>query len=129
MAQSQGMRNAYYPHHVYRLHKAIYGLKQALRAWYQALHTFLLGLVFVTFPANSYFFVYSRGNVLIYFLVYVDDLIITGSNPPLLTILSGNLTPNSPQRILGCYLSSMESRLWPLRMVFYYLSKSMFLIF
>ena len=29
------------------------------------------------------FFVFSRGNVLIYFLVYVDGLIIIGSNPSL----------------------------------------------
>ena len=34
--------------------------------------------------------------------------------PPLSTILSDNLTLNSPQRILGCYLSSVELRFWPL---------------
>ena len=48
IAQPQGMRNTDYPHHVYYLHKAIYGLKQASRAWYQELCTFLLSLGFVT---------------------------------------------------------------------------------
>ena len=74
------MRNADYSHHVYRLHKAIYGLKQAPRAWYQELRTFLLSLGFVTFCIDLFLFVYSRGNALIYFLVYVNDLIITGSD-------------------------------------------------
>ena len=81
MAQPQDMRNADYPHHVCRLHKTIYGLKQASRAWYQELCTFLLSLDFVTSRLVSSFFVYSRGNALLYFQVYVDDLIITGSYP------------------------------------------------
>ena len=33
--------------------------------------------------ADSFLFVYSYDNALLYFLVYVDDLIITSSNPPL----------------------------------------------
>ena len=81
IGQPQGMRNADYPHHLYCLHKSIYGIKQAPRAWYHELRTFLLGLVFVTFPVDSSFFVYSHGNALIYFLVYVDDLIVTSSEP------------------------------------------------
>ena len=83
MAQPQGMSNADYPHHVCQLHKAIYGLKQAPRAWYQELRTFLLSLGFVTPRANSSLFVYSPSNALLYFLVYVDDIIITGSDPSL----------------------------------------------
>ena len=35
--------------------------------------------------------------------------------PHLSTILFGNLTLNSPQRILGCYLSSVELKFWPLQ--------------
>ena len=83
MMQPQGMRNVDYPHHVFRLHKVIYGIKQALQAWYQALRTFLLKLGFVTSRIDSSLFVYSRCNALTYFLVYVDDLIITGSDPSL----------------------------------------------
>ena len=77
------MQNAHYLHHDCRLHKAIYGLKKAPRAWYQVLRTFLLGLGFVTFPEDSSLFVYSRCTVLIYFLVYVNNLIIIGSDPSL----------------------------------------------
>ena len=54
-----------------------------LWAWYKALHTFLLGLGFFKSRADSSLFVYSRNNALIYFLVYVDDLIITSSDPSL----------------------------------------------
>ena len=49
----------------------------------QELHTFLLSLGFVTSHADTSFFGYSCGNALLYFLVYVDDLIITGSDPSL----------------------------------------------
>ena len=102
MAQPQGMHNTDYPHHVYRLHKAIYGLKQDPRAWYHGLCTFLLSLGFVTSLAYSSLFVYSHGiNVLLYLLVYVDDLIITGSDPSLIDTIIWQLDSTFSTKYLG----------------------------
>ena len=101
MAQSQGMQNARYLLYVCRLHKAIYGLKKAPRAWYQALHTFLSGPGFVTSSADSSLFIYSYVNALIYFLVYVDDLIITSSDPSLVDNLIQQLDSKFSTKDLG----------------------------
>ena len=49
---------------------------------------------------DSSFFFYSHGNALLYFLVYVDDLIITGSDPSLVDTIIRQLDSKSPQRIL-----------------------------
>ena len=101
MAQSQGIRNADYSHRVCRLQKAIYGLKKAPRAWYQELCTFLLSLGFVTSRANSSLFVYSCGNGLLYFLVYFDDLIITGSDHSLVDTIIRQLNFTFSSKDLG----------------------------
>ncbi|GKD65723.1 retrovirus-related pol polyprotein from transposon TNT 1-94 [Tanacetum coccineum] len=42
VSQPEGFVDPDHPTHVYRLKKAIYGLKQALRAWYNILSRFLL---------------------------------------------------------------------------------------
>ena len=72
-----------------------------MQAWYQALRTFLLKLDFVTPRADSSLFVYSRGNALIYFLVYVDDLIITCSDPSLVNNIIQQLDSQFSTKDLG----------------------------
>jgi hypothetical protein len=42
VSQLQGFENPKYPHRVYKLSKALYKVKQASRAWYARLKTFLL---------------------------------------------------------------------------------------
>jgi histone deacetylase 1/2 len=68
------------PNHVCRLHKTIYGLKQAPREWYSALKEKILALGFTNSKADSSLFIYNTAFVLCFLLVYVDDLIITGSD-------------------------------------------------
>ena len=79
-AQPLGFKDLSKPNHVCRSNKAIYGLKQAPRAWYITLKNAILQLGFHNSKADSFLFIYSHGSNLCYFLVYVDDLVITGNN-------------------------------------------------
>ena len=65
---------------VCRLHKAIYGLKQAPRAWFDKLKATLLSFNFSSRKCDPSLFVFSENASVVYILVYVDAIIITGNN-------------------------------------------------
>jgi histone deacetylase 1/2 len=69
---------------VCKLHKALYGLKQAPRAWFERLHKALLSLQFKPSKCDPSLFVYSASNEVVYVLVYVDDIILTGNSSTLI---------------------------------------------
>jgi hypothetical protein len=79
MSQPPGFRDQSLPDYVCCLKKAIYGLKQAPRASYTALKQALLEFGFVNTKSDSSLFVYTVASTTAYFLVYVDDLIITNN--------------------------------------------------
>ncbi|KAA3474375.1 hypothetical protein EPI10_024670 [Gossypium australe] len=66
---------------VCRLKKALYGLRQVPRAWFDKLKCFLLSIGFVISKSDASLFVRITTNSTLYVLVYVDDIIITGSMP------------------------------------------------
>ena len=72
-------------HRVLKLHKALYGLCQAPRAWYAKLHDSLISFGFARSPLEHA--VYRRGDESTFLLVgvYVDDLVITGTNEGLIS--------------------------------------------
>ncbi|KAK0575318.1 hypothetical protein LWI29_037144 [Acer saccharum] len=80
MEQPAGFVDASLPHHVCKLQKAIYGLRQAPRAWYNELRTFLLATGFLNSKCDASLFVRHRSGQILYLLVYVDDIIVTGSS-------------------------------------------------
>ncbi|XP_070003574.1 uncharacterized protein [Nicotiana sylvestris] len=80
MVQPPGFEDEQFPSHICYLKKAIYGLKQAHRAWYNELKTFLLYLGFVKSKSDASLFIRKVSNNVLYVLVYVDDISITGSH-------------------------------------------------
>ncbi|KAL0641511.1 hypothetical protein Bca4012_102648 [Brassica carinata] len=65
---------------VLRLKKAIYGLKQSPRAWYNKLSTTLNGRGFRKSELDHTLFTLNTPSGIVVLLVYVDDIIITGSD-------------------------------------------------
>jgi hypothetical protein len=65
---------------VYKLKKALYGLKQAPRAWYSKIEAYFASHGFQKCPAEHTLFVKAEDKDILIVSVYVDDLIVTGSN-------------------------------------------------
>ncbi|KAK0602806.1 hypothetical protein LWI29_037126 [Acer saccharum] len=80
MVQPPDFINSTKPQHVCKLRKAIYGLRQAPRAWYIELRTFLLAAGFINSKCDASLFISHRPGHTLYLLVYVDDIIVTGSS-------------------------------------------------
>lgn len=70
-----------HPNHVCRLVKSLYGLKQATRAWNAKFTSYLPVLGFKTSLSNTSIFVKVDEDNVTILLLYVDNIILTGSNP------------------------------------------------
>jgi hypothetical protein len=65
---------------VCRLRRALYGLKQSPRAWYSRFHDVVLQIGFQPSAHESALFIRRTSQGLVLLLLYVDDMIITGSD-------------------------------------------------
>ncbi|KAJ0806767.1 putative RNA-directed DNA polymerase [Helianthus annuus] len=81
LRQPPGFIDPHKPDHVCLLHKSLYGLKQAPRAWFHRLSEALHSLGFKGSKTDPSLFIYSAKGTILYMLVYVDDIILTGNNP------------------------------------------------
>ena len=77
MQQPQGF--ATNPSLVCRLRESLYGLKQSPKAWYAKIDSFLLSLNFVWCKSDPNVYLKLVNGSLIIIVLYVDDLLITGS--------------------------------------------------
>jgi hypothetical protein len=101
MDQPPGYTDPRFPNHVCRLHKAIYELKQAPRAWFHRFNSFLLQYGFTCSHADYSFFVFHKPAGIIYLLLHVDDIVLTGNNPSLLQKFTAHLSREFSMNDLG----------------------------
>lgn len=85
MAQPPSLIDPARLYRVCHLQKAIYGLKQAPRAWFQRLSTFLLQYSFTQSQADHSLFIYLSNSTTMFLLLYVDDIILIGNQPSLVS--------------------------------------------
>ncbi|GKV02336.1 hypothetical protein SLEP1_g14789 [Rubroshorea leprosula] len=102
MEQPPGFVDSSQPHHVCRLRKSIYGLKQAPRTWYKEFKTFLLRNGFVNSRSDSSLFIFHHQSDWVYFLIYVDDIIVTGSTEKLVESIISLMGATFSIKDLGC---------------------------
>ncbi|GJR06719.1 retrovirus-related pol polyprotein from transposon TNT 1-94 [Tanacetum coccineum] len=81
VCQPKGFINADHPSHVYKLKKALYGLKKAPKAWYDELSTFLLQNHFFKGTIDSTLFIRRFDDDILVVHVYVDDIIFGSTHP------------------------------------------------
>uniref|UniRef100_A0A2N9GIZ9 Reverse transcriptase Ty1/copia-type domain-containing protein n=1 Tax=Fagus sylvatica TaxID=28930 RepID=A0A2N9GIZ9_FAGSY len=101
MSQPPGYKHPLYPNYVCKLQRAIYGLKQAPRAWFSRLSNKLLDLGFHGSRSDSSLFIYKTTSLTMFILIYVDDIIITASQPESIDDLLLSLTHEFAVKDLG----------------------------
>nr|GEX00574.1 hypothetical protein [Tanacetum cinerariifolium] len=83
VCQPPGFKDPDYPDKVYKVVKALYGLHQAHRAWYETLANYLLENGFQRGKIDQTLFIkWQKGNILLV-QIYVDDIIFGSTNKDL----------------------------------------------
>ena len=86
-----------YPDHMCKLSKALYGLQQAPRAWYECLRDFLIANAFKVGKADPTLFTKTCDGDLFVCQIYVDDIIL------LICLLSREYRYTHLQRLHGAF--------------------------
>ncbi|GJV80787.1 retrovirus-related pol polyprotein from transposon TNT 1-94 [Tanacetum coccineum] len=89
------------PNYVYKLKKALYGLKPALRAWYDLLSSFLLSQKFSKGNVDPTLFIRREGKDILLVQIYVDDIIFASTAPDLCDSFSDVMCSKFKMSMMG----------------------------
>jgi hypothetical protein len=99
--QPPGFEDQEYPNHVYKLHKALYELKQAPRAWYECLRDFLTQNSFKIGKADSTLLTRKVDKDLFMCQIYIDDIIFGSTNRSFCDEFSKIMTDRFEMSMMG----------------------------
>ena len=75
---------------VCKVNKALYGLRESPRAWYECLDKYLIELGFEKSKIDYCLYIIKIENDKIYLIIFVDDLFICAKNKKLIDLLKRN---------------------------------------
>jgi hypothetical protein len=105
MSQPLGFAHPQFPTHICKLQKALYGLKQAPRAWFSRRGKLLtLGS-----QSDTSLFICKSATYTILVLIYVDDILITSSNPSAVRNLLDTLKQDFCEMIVAQRAATVSS--------------------
>ncbi|KAJ9551744.1 hypothetical protein OSB04_015789 [Centaurea solstitialis] len=116
------------PNHVYILDKALYGFKQAPRAWYDHLSNALLDNGFYKGKIDPTIFIKTEGNDILLVQINVDDIIFGSTNSDMCTWFSDLMTTRFEMSMLrelsfflGLQANPKESHMLAVKRIIRYL--------
>jgi len=83
------------------LNRSLYGLKQAPRAWFERLSSLLISLGFQYSKCDKSLFIKTSSGQSLFVLVYVDDILIIGSNATAVKSLIAQINSTFSLKDLG----------------------------
>ncbi|PKU85270.1 uncharacterized protein LOC114579062 [Dendrobium catenatum] len=101
MRQPTGFIDNVHPNYVCKLNKSLYGLKQAPRQWFHKLTSLLQQFGFRFSRSDPSLLIFNQDNVHLYFLIYVDDILLTGNNQTVIASLLQFLQAHFELKQLG----------------------------
>ncbi|GKB16344.1 retrovirus-related pol polyprotein from transposon TNT 1-94 [Tanacetum coccineum] len=101
ISQPEGFVDQDNPSHVYKLKKALYGLIQAPRAWYDMLSSFLISQYFSKGAVDPTLFTRKAGNDLLLVQIYVDDIIFASTNTAMCDEFANLMTTKFKMSMMG----------------------------
>ena len=84
MTQLEGFTDPKYPNGVCKLHKSIYGLKQASRSWNLCFDEKIKEFGFLRSEDEPCVYVRFSGSVVVFLILHVDDILLMGNVIPTL---------------------------------------------
>ncbi|GJW25894.1 retrovirus-related pol polyprotein from transposon TNT 1-94 [Tanacetum coccineum] len=90
-----------HPTNVYRLKKALYGLKHAPRAWYNTLSRFILDNKFSKGVVDPTLFTQKTCKHIFLVQIYVDDIIFASTDPKACDIFSKEMSSKFQMSMMG----------------------------
>ena len=99
--QPKGFVDPNLPDHVYKLRKALYGLIQAPKAWYERLTKFLTDKGYKKRGIDKTLFVKDEGGKIMVAQIYVDDIVFGGMSDRMVKHFTDQMQAEFEMSLMG----------------------------